>query len=596
MCGIAGVLGHPDAAVLQRMNHLQRHRGPDENDVWLDEHVGFAHARLSILDLQSSQQPMTGAEGAVVILNGEIYNHQDLRNQHATYPFQTAGDTEAILAAHLAARRKNHAGTMSARDHAAWLASLDGMYAIALWHPPSRELILARDPMGIKPLSRTVVGDSMMFASEIKAFRADERHVPVLDDVAMAARLVWEYPLDATTLLKGVHQVRPGTVERWGLGQHGQPELIDVADIERQVLNPQGEWDPEANASTLLESFVSGVQQRLMADVPVGIVLSGGLDSSLVAAVAHEAAERAQQPVPECWTVAESEDNPDWKAAEVVAAHHDLVHHQHLLEASSFEKRLPQLAWHGEDADVTVMFFHPLFEHMANHVKVGLCGQGADELHAGYPRYGALTQHGDTLQQRMNALPDGLANALIDGSRSEEEGWYSPAHDPAAITADLETMLNFELEHGQLSNFQLRLVDRHSMAHSLEVRVPFLGSAHRAASATLPMDWKRGGGREEKAALRRAADLTRLPKEIVRRPKLPAGRATSPTMLDEFLTERRSQTEELMEHYARWAPVLKGQEELALGLGLFESLHLREDGHRRTSHSIDDLIAEVIAP
>ena len=82
MCGIAGVLGHPDAAVLQRMNHLQRHRGPDENDVWLDEHVGFAHARLSILDLQSSQQPMTGAEGAVVILNGEIYNHQDLSLIH----------------------------------------------------------------------------------------------------------------------------------------------------------------------------------------------------------------------------------------------------------------------------------------------------------------------------------------------------------------------------------------------------------------------------------------------------------------------------------------------------------------------------------
>ena len=83
------------------------------------------------------------------------------------------------------------------------------------------------------------------------------------------------------------------------------------------------------------------------------------------------------------------EDNPDWKAAEVVASHHDLVHHQHLLEPAAFEKRLPKLAWHGEDADVTVMFFHPLFEHMANHVKVGLCGQGADELHAGYPRYGA---------------------------------------------------------------------------------------------------------------------------------------------------------------------------------------------------------------
>ena len=594
MCGIAGVLGHPDAAVLQRMNRLQQHRGPDENDVWLDEDVGFAHARLSILDLQSSQQPMTGAEGSVVILNGEIYNHQALRANHASYPFQTAGDTEAVLAAHHAARKARP--RMTSSDHAAWLGTLDGMYAVALWHPASRELILARDPMGIKPLSRTLVDDSLMFASEIKAFRADERYVPELDDVAMAARLVWEYPLDGTTLLKGVHQVRPGTVERWSLNSHDQPVLLDVADIERQVLAPSNDWDPSANAADLLESFVSGVQQRLMADVPVGIVLSGGLDSSLVAAVAHEAAQRAEQPVPECWTVAESEDNPDWKAAEVVASHHDLVHHQHLLEPAAFEKRLPKLAWHGEDADVTVMFFHPLFEHMANHVKVGLCGQGADELHAGYPRYGALADHGRTLKQRMDALPSHLNAALLNGGLSPEQGWYKSKHDPEAITNDLQTMLNFELEHGQLSNFQLRLVDRHSMAHSLEVRVPFLGSDHRAASYGLPEEWKRGTGREEKAALRKAADLTQLPKEIVRRPKLPAGRATSPSMLEQFLSERRSQTEELLEHYTQWAPALKGQEELALGLGLFESLHLREDGHRRTSHSIDNLIAEVISP
>ena len=595
MCGIAGVLGHPDAAVLQRMNRLQQHRGPDENDVWHDEHVGFAHARLSILDLQSSQQPMTGVEGAVVILNGEIYNHRDLRAKHSDYPFQTAGDTEAVLAVHHAARQRA-SGDLTAKDHAAWLSTLDGMYAIALWHPASRELILARDPMGIKPLSKTMVDDSLMFASEVKAFRADERYVPELDELAMAARLVWEYPLDGTTLLKGVHQVRPGTVERWGLNGDHQPVLLDVADIERQVLDPSPTWDPNANAADLLESFVSGVQQRLMADVPVGIVLSGGLDSSLVAAVAHEAAERAGQPVPECWTVAESEDNPDWQAAEVVASHHDLVHHQHLLEASAFEKRLPKLAWHGEDADVTVMFFHPLFEHMANHVKVGLCGQGADELHAGYPRYGALADHGQVLKQRMNALPDHLNAALLNGGLPREEGWYGHAHDPETITGDLQTMLNFELEHGQLSNFQLRLVDRHSMAHSLEVRVPFLGSDHRAASYALPAEWKRGAGREEKAALRQAADLTRLPKDIVRRPKLPAGRATSPSMLEQFLNDRRSQTEELLEHYGQWAPVLKGQEELALGLGLFESLHLRADGHHRTSHSIDDLIAEVISP
>ena len=134
---------------------------------------------------------------------------------------------------------------------------------------------------------------------------------------------------------------------------------------------------------------------------------------------------------------------------------------------------------------------------MANHVKVGLCGQGADELHAGYPRYGALTQHGDTLQQRMNALPDGLANALIDGSRSEERLVFTSAR-PAAITADLETMLNFELEHGQLSNFQLRLVDRHSMAHSLEVRVPFWAAPIEPLPPPSPWIGSEGVGEKKK--------------------------------------------------------------------------------------------------
>ena len=171
------------------------------------------------------------------------------------------------------------------------------MYAMALWNPHERQLILARDPMGIKPLLRTTVGGSLLFSSEAKAFRADERYRPALDELAMAARLVWEYPLDATTLLKGVHQVRQGTVERWSVDEQGNAVHIDSADIERQTLTPAASWHPEQHAGALLETFVEGVQQRLMADVPVGIVLSGGLDSSLVAAVAHEAAERAGQPV-----------------------------------------------------------------------------------------------------------------------------------------------------------------------------------------------------------------------------------------------------------------------------------------------------------
>ncbi len=408
MCGIGGMLGAPDTEVLHRINRLQQHRGPDGHGVWQDEHAGLAHARLAILDLDGGQQPLHGDHGAVVVVNGEIYNHLELRKERSTYRFQRRVDSEVILALHAQAVAD---GAASAADHAAWIRRLDGMYAFALWDPAAGEMLLARDPLGIKPLVLTEVDDGLLFASEVKGLRAHEGHVPRLDEGALALRLAWEYPLDQTTLLQDVRQVRPGTVERWGMVD-GRARRLDVAHIERQRLAPASSWNPEVQAADLLESFIHGVEQRLMAEVPVGIVLSGGLDSSLVAAVAHEAAERAGQPVPEAWTVAESEDNPDWQAAENVASSLDLVHHQHLLEEGDFERHLPKLVWHGEDLDTTVMFFQPLFQTMSNQVTVGLCGQGADELHAGYPRYRDPAAHGASVAQRLRSIDHPVAETL----------------------------------------------------------------------------------------------------------------------------------------------------------------------------------------
>ena len=331
-----------------------------------------------------------------------------------------------------------------------------------------------------------------------------------------------------------------------------------------------------------------------MSDVPVGIVLSGGLDSSLVAAVAHEAAERAQQPVPACWTVAESEDNPDWMAAEDVASSFDLVHHQHILESDTFDTSLPDLSWHGEDLDVTVLFFQPLFQKMSQHVTVGLCGQGADELHAGYPRYRDLKQHGDTINSRLASMSHPFARQMENKMLPVNEFWYTQGHAGDSHTNSLEQFLQFELDHGQLSNFQLRLVDRHSMAHSLEVRVPFLSASHREASHRLPMEWRLPSHGEEKAALRAAASLTSLPEHIVRRPKLPAGRATSPQLIDRLLAEFRPQTDALVERYAPFSGALKTQPEIALGLGLFEAVHIFDRGSKKPTGSAYDLLSEVI--
>lgn len=575
MCGIGGMLGNPDAHVLHRMNQFHQHRGPDGQNIWLDEQCGLAHARLAIVDLEGSNQPIESDHGSTLVVNGEIYNYLDLRSP--SYRYRTAGDSETILSLH-----EKFAGG-SARDHASWLKQIEGMFAFALWDSKHQQLLLARDTMGIKPLCRTIVNDTLLFSSEFKALRAHEGHVPQIDSLALKARLAWEYPLDGTSLLKGVCQVRPGTVEIWSM-ESGKPELIDTAMFEHVSLTPQAGW---SGPEELLETFVTSVQQRLMSDVPVGIVLSGGLDSSLVSAVAEEAAQRASQPIPKCWTVAEDEDNPDWKAAELVASTLDMEHHQEIIQTEDADTWVTDMSWHGEDLDFTVMFFQPLFQLMSKEVTVGLCGQGADELHAGYPRYTNLNAHRNLVNHRL-----GKMDVQLHGLEGEQ--WWNESHTPDIHTNSLKDFLEFEMKHGQLTNFQLRLVDRHSMAHGLEVRVPFLGSAHRRMANHLPMSLRLPENGLEKKALREAANLTNLPKEIVHRPKLPAGRATSPTIIDTWIDELKPRANEFALQSGDIGELLVSMPEISIGYGLFVAQHILDEGRMKKKKSMVDLLDEVI--
>ena len=425
MCSIGVMLGSPERAILNSLNEFQSHRGPDGSNVWFDEFCGFAHTRLAIVDVIGSNQPIQSDIGTVLVHNGEIYNYEEIKKKNSMYPWKTKGDSETILALHHAYsggkinsnKIKNvskKAGILvsqgfNSRDnpatyHKEWVSKLDGIWGFALWDSKFNELIISRDPMGVKPLVRTIVGNSLLVASEVKAFSAHPDYIPKFDYNALNARLVYEYPLDRTTLIEGVTQVGAGVIETWSLDERGRPVLTGICKYSDIKNEPSINWNSEFNTSELLESFKSSLVDRLMSDVPLGIVLSGGLDSSLVAALAHDAAEAAQKPVPECWTVADSEENPDWIAAELVANTFDLNHHKHIIEEKSFENTLPKLIWHGEDLDVTVLFFQPLFEKMSKHVKVGLCGQGADELHAGYPRYRELDKHANLIQNRLNQI------------------------------------------------------------------------------------------------------------------------------------------------------------------------------------------------
>ena len=595
MCGIAGLLGSGSLDDANSMAKAIGHRGPDgSGDYQTDVEQGkgvvaFSHARLSIIDLEDSPQPINSDHGCVLMVNGEIYNHQQIKSNLQNYSFRTRGDSETILALHRKFAWNKSSEDNPAEKHVEWVSKLDGMWGFSLWDPSAEELILCRDPFGIKPLVRTQLSDgTLLFGSEVKAFRGHPEFVAAPDISALAVRLAYEYPLDQTTLFSGVTSVGIGTVETWSIIE-GKAKLTGVARYWKPQVSSTDDWSPSASASPLLESLSLSVQDRLMSDVPVGIVLSGGLDSSLMAALAHDAADSAGKPVPECWTVADSEDNVDFQASIMVAQNQDLGHHVHLMNENTMWRELPKFVWNGKDLDITVMFWQSVFEQMRGKVTVALCGQGADELHAGYSRYRDLPSHSALIQNRLQ-LNDSISISSDD--RGLGKSWNSESILPEDNLNDLRTALEFEQSRGQMSNFQLRLGDRHSMAQALEARVPFLGMKHANLANRLPMSWRLSAD-DEKMALRAAADLTSLPKEIVRRPKLPAGTATSPNLVSEVIDELSDRAKDWAKEYGSLSKQLLDQPDMAIGMRIFHAMHLTESGPNPRKGDLLDVVDDV---
>ncbi|MDP7341209.1 MAG: asparagine synthase (glutamine-hydrolyzing) [Candidatus Thalassarchaeum sp.] len=595
MCGITGMLGNADRETALAMATCLSHRGPNGGGGFYDElehgAVAFGHARLSIVDIEGSSQPIGSDHGAVLVQNGEIYNHSELRSRCNTYPWRTSGDSEAVLAVHrnamIAAGSSSHDSPV---NHARWVSLLDGIWGFALWDPVRRELLLSRDTLGVKPLLRTLLPDgTLLFASEVKAFHAHPEFIAQPDINALAVRLAYEYPMDMTTLFLDVTQVAPGTIESWSLDDDGRAVLNRVSRYSRDIVSPAEHWDPSVEARILLDSFRDGLENRMMSDVPIGIVLSGGLDSGLVAALAHQVSQSSGKSVPECWTVASSEDNPDFVASKMITQHLDLGHHTKIIEEDAFWKGLPRFVASGEDLDITVLFWQTLFEDMSKQVTVGLCGQGADELHAGYARYRDLNEHSRLVSNRLS-LAGGFDISGIEHGPGRP--WLNTKIDPEHHYKDLSTTLQFELERGQLSNFQLRLADRHSMAQGMEVRVPFLSSQHRTVSNRLPLGWRLAAD-TEKLALREAASLTDLPDFIVRRPKLPAGTATAPDLVSSLIQELTPHATEWAKGYGRLSGQLADQPEMAIGMRMFHSIHLTGNPQQRANKPMMELLEDV---
>jgi asparagine synthase (glutamine-hydrolysing) len=548
VCGICGAVqigGEPRLAlppdVLARMTDVMSHRGPDDRGLHEEPGIALGARRLSIIDVAGGHQPFANEDGTVWgAQNGELYNHDALRAELVRdgHRFRSRCDTEILP--HL-----------YERDGDAFVERLRGKFAVAVWDSRRRRAVLARDRLGIKPLYWARRGDLLLFASELKSLLACGLIEPDLDYEALDAYLTLGFVPGPRTPLADVQKLDPGC------------RLVIDADghrVERYWDFPKPEPDrslsaPE-HAERLLALLEESVRLRLMSDVPLGAMLSGGLDSSLIVALM---ARNMSDPV-QTFSVgfAEAGASNELADAREVAAALGAEHHELELSFAHDTVDLAQLVWHLDEplADLSSLGFLALSQLARRYVTVALSGQGADELLGGYRNHRAaalasavqrvpapLRRAGLGLAQlgpgrvrragRMLSAPDtasrelagridsALRARLVRGPLAELDG--TAARDAlltrlAGVTDDpLPATLYLDAQLGLVDDM-LHYFDRASMAHSLEVRVPFLDHELVEACATIPPELK--VRRLQTKHVLRLAARGLVPDRIIDKPKI----------------------------------------------------------------------------
>jgi len=569
MCGICGAAWTDpgkalDAQTLQRMIDVLRHRGPDDEGCRMDSPatasaeptcgVALGHRRLAIIDLAGGHQPLSNEDGTVwVVLNGEIYNYPALRRRllDAGHRFRTAGDTETLV----------HLYEEAGLD---FLRQVNGMFALALWDARRRELILARDRLGEKPLVYREEPGRLLFASELKSLLEVPGVPRRVDPRALDEYLTYQYVPHPRTIFGGISKLAPGHLAVYRNGRlevrpHWQPDFSAEED------RPEADY-----AAELRELLTSSVQMRLQSEVPLGAFLSGGIDSTIIVGLMRRLSNAAVRTFTIGFPVPEYDETA---YARVVAEHFQTEHEEFRVEPDAVDV-LPRLVWHFDEpfADSSALPTWYVSQLPRQRVTVALTGDGGDELFAGYPRYRAAwlaagldrlpgplrrllgarfwqslpaSPRQKCLRRRAKRFLESVALeparrylewiAIFNEARradlySEDFADSLPDADPleflaaawqraerrgpvtAASLADLVTYLPCAL---------MPPVDRASMAHGRECRPPLLDHRGVDLAARMPQRYKFRFGRT-KGILRRAfADL--LPPAIQRRGKMGFG-------------------------------------------------------------------------
>jgi asparagine synthase (glutamine-hydrolysing) len=537
MCGICGVVsanGSADAERVARMSATLVHRGPDSSGEFSDGSAALAARRLSIIDLETGDQPIANEDGTLhVVQNGEIYNYRELRREleRAGHSFRTHGDTEVLL--HL---YEQHGDGFAER--------LRGMFAVAIWDAPRRRLVLARDRFGIKPLYYRDVAGELAFASELRALPRGE-----IDLDALEAFLAFNSIPAPLTIFRDVRKVPAGHLLLWDAGRTRLERFARPAPVPVEELRD----DEEAELVEELRARVrDSVRAHLVSDVPVGVLLSGGVDSALLAALA---ADESNEPL-RTFSIGFEERSFDELADARRVAERYGTRHRELVLRPDAALLLPALAEAFDEpfADSSALPTYLVSELAAGDVKVALSGEGGDELFGGYYTYAA-----DLLAARLGGLAR-LARPLVErlptssGKASfdyrakrfvraahlppleRHHGWkeifsrdaraeltsressFDPVdllrarYDETRGADELARLQDVDLGTYLVDDLLVK-TDRASMAHSLEARVPYLDTVVTNLALALPTRHK-VRGLAKKVLLRKAAEPL-LPREIV---------------------------------------------------------------------------------
>ncbi len=522
MCGICGVVqidGRREPVISTRrlsvMTDVMTHRGPDDRGLHLADGVALGVRRLSIVDVEGGHQPVSNETNDVwAIQNGELYNHATLRArlEGEGHTFRSRCDTEVLP--HLYERF----GT-------SFPTQLRGMFGLAVWDSRERRAVIARDRLGIKPLYYARRGNLLVFASELKSLLASGLIDATLDYEAIDAYLTFDFIPAPRTPLAGVSKLMPGHVLVVENGEVRVDRFWSYPEPSVGARRTEEEY-----RTLLVEKLEESVRLRLMSDVPLGAMLSGGLDSSLIVALM---AKQMSQPV-KTFSVGFAEAGAENELADArrVARYFGTDHHELELSFVDDTVDLAELVWHLDEplADLSALGFLALCELASRHVKVALSGQGADELLGGYRKHQAASLVGQwqrlpvsvqragellaphaprRIRRAANTLTArdpverllSMSGRVDDGLRGRLYGGHLAALDGQAarraVSARLDGLADDPLPVTLYLDGQLALVDkllhyfdRTSMAHSLEVRVPFLDHEFVELAARIPPDLK----------------------------------------------------------------------------------------------------------